>query len=118
MRASTLRRIRPWVQLVTFLLFLFLLIRAGQTGFLATDLFYRLDPLVGLASMIAARQIVAALLIGTLIALIGRSCSDAPGAGGSARSAPCWTGRPPTSRSSTKLTRGRGCAKSSISSCC
>ena len=70
MRASTFRRIRPWVQLVAFLLFLFLLIRAGQTGFLSTDLFYRLDPLVGLASMIAARQIVAALLIGTLIALI------------------------------------------------
>ena len=70
MRASTFRRIRPWVQLAAFLLFLFLLIRAGQTGFLSADLFYRLDPLAGLASMIAARQIVAALLIGTLIALI------------------------------------------------
>ncbi|MCU0503590.1 MAG: 4Fe-4S binding protein, partial [Anaerolineae bacterium] len=70
MRASTFRRIRPWVQLAAFLLFLYLLIRAGQTGFLPADLFYRLDPLAGLASMIAARQIIAALLIGTLVALV------------------------------------------------
>jgi MauM/NapG family ferredoxin protein len=58
------------MQLVAFLLFLLLLIRAGQTGWLATDLFFRLDPLVGLANMIAARQIVPSLLIGALIALV------------------------------------------------
>ena len=68
MHASTFRRIRPWVQLASFLLFLFLLIRAGHTGFLSTDLFYRLDPLVGLASMVRGAADCGGVLVGTLIA--------------------------------------------------
>ncbi len=70
MRANTLRRVRPWVQFITFLLFVFLLFRAGRTGPLTADTFFRLDPLVGLANMLAARQIVPALLVGSLVALI------------------------------------------------
>ena len=70
MRAANLRRLRPWIQAISFCLFLFLLIRAGHTGFLTADSFFRLDPLVGLANMIAARQVVPALLVGTLIALV------------------------------------------------
>lgn len=69
MRAQRLRRIRPWVQTLAFLLFVFLLLRAGQTGFLTADSFFRLDPLVGLASMIAGRRIIPAMLVGALIAL-------------------------------------------------
>ncbi len=69
MRATTLRRVRPWVQILTFLLFLYLLFRAGQTGFLSSDLFFRFDPLVGIANMVAARQVAPALLAGALIAL-------------------------------------------------
>jgi MauM/NapG family ferredoxin protein len=69
MKAQTLRKVRRWVQLLAFLLFVFLLIGAGRTTFLPADLFFRLDPLVGLTSMVAARQVVPALLIGSLIML-------------------------------------------------
>lgn len=64
-----LRAARPWVQLAAFLLFLFLLAGAGRTQPLPADLFFRLDPLAGLANMIAARQVVATLLAGGLVAL-------------------------------------------------
>ncbi|MGC8782576.1 MAG: 4Fe-4S binding protein, partial [Anaerolineae bacterium] len=70
MGASLLRRLRPWVQLLTFLLFVVLLIGAGRTGPLAADTFFRLDPLAGLANMLAGRRIVLAMLIGSAIALI------------------------------------------------
>ena len=69
MKAQTVRKLRHWVQLLAFLFFLFLLIGAGRTGFLPADLFFRLDPLAGLTNMIAARQVVPALLIGSLIVL-------------------------------------------------
>ena len=62
--------LRPWVQLFAFLLFLTLLIGAGRLSRLPADLFYRLDPLVGIAGMIAARQIVPALLIGAAVMLV------------------------------------------------
>ena len=70
MRITTLRRLRPFVQLAAFLLFLLLALGIGRTGWLPADLFFRLDPLVGLAHMLAARQIVSALLIGALIVLV------------------------------------------------
>jgi MauM/NapG family ferredoxin protein len=69
MRALRLRKLRPWVQAAAFALFVVLLLRAGQTAFLTADSFFRLDPLVGLANMIAARQIIPAMLIGALVAL-------------------------------------------------
>jgi MauM/NapG family ferredoxin protein len=69
MNTRNVRRIRPWVQLAAFLLFIGLLIWAGRSGFIPKDLFYRLDPLVGIAGMVAARQVVAALLIGAAVAL-------------------------------------------------
>jgi polyferredoxin len=70
MHARTLRRIRPWVQLTAFLLFLGLLIGAGRTGLIPGDLFYLLDPLVGIAGAVAARHIGPAMLIGAAIALL------------------------------------------------
>ncbi len=69
LRAAALRRLRPWVQVAAFGLFLGLLVRAGQTGVLPADLFFRLDPLVGLANLLAGRAVVPAMLVGTLIAL-------------------------------------------------
>jgi polyferredoxin len=70
MISHKLRRIRPWIQLAAFLLFVGLLIGAGRSGFIPTDLFYRLDPLAGIAGAVAARHIVPALLIGAAIALV------------------------------------------------
>ncbi|MBM4458790.1 MAG: 4Fe-4S binding protein [Chloroflexi bacterium] len=70
MPAKTLQRLRPWVQLAAFLLFVGLLIAAGKTGWLPADLFFRLDPLTGLAQMLATRQITVTLLIGAAIALV------------------------------------------------
>jgi len=70
MRATTLRRLRPWIQALTFCLFLLVLLRAGQTGFLTADSFFRLDPLAGLANMIADRQIAPAMLIGAVVTLL------------------------------------------------
>jgi MauM/NapG family ferredoxin protein len=68
--ARTLRRFRPWVQTAAFVLFIALLIGAGKIAFLPADLFFRLDPLAGLATMVAARRIAPALLIGSVIALV------------------------------------------------
>lgn len=64
-----LRRLRPWVQLAAFLLFLFLALGIGRTGFVPADLFFRLNPLTGLAGMLAARQVAPWLLIGAALAL-------------------------------------------------
>jgi len=69
MIARRLRRFRPWVQLVAFLVFIALLISAGRSGFIPGDLFYRLDPLVGLAGAVAARRVIPAMLFGAAIAL-------------------------------------------------
>ena len=52
------------------MLFAALLIGAGRLGWLPADLFFRLDPLAGIAGMIAARQIVPALLIGAALMLV------------------------------------------------
>ncbi len=70
MRTTLLRRLRPWVQAAAFLLFVALVLGIGRTGRLPADLFFRLDPLAGLAGMLAGRQIVPALLIGGLITLL------------------------------------------------
>ncbi len=69
MSTITLRRARPFVQLTAFLLFVALALGIGRRGFLPADLFFRLDPLVGLAHALAARQIVPGLLLGALLAL-------------------------------------------------
>ena len=68
-RASTMRRLRPWVQTLAFIFFVVLLVLAGRVSFLPADLFFRLDPLAGLAGMLAARRVVPALLVGGLITL-------------------------------------------------
>ncbi len=70
MPAVILRRLRPLVQLAALLLFLALALAIGRTDFLPADLFFRLDPLVGLAHMLSARQVVPGLLAGTVIALV------------------------------------------------
>ncbi len=69
MKASTLRRLRPWMQAGVFILFLVGLVGAGRIAFLPADLFFRLDPLAGLAGMLAARRVIPTLLVGGLIAL-------------------------------------------------
>ena len=61
---------RPWVQAAAFVLFIALLIAAGKMAFLPADLFFRLDPLVGTATMVAGRRIVPALLVGSAIVLV------------------------------------------------
>jgi MauM/NapG family ferredoxin protein len=66
MNARMMRRWRPWVQGAAFLLFCMLLIGAGRT-LLPADLFYRADPLTGLAGTLAARRITAALLISVAV---------------------------------------------------
>lgn len=70
MKARSLRRLRPWVQALAFILFLVVLAAAGRVDFLPADLFLRLDPLVGLAGMLAARRLVPAMLVGGLIMLV------------------------------------------------
>ena len=70
MSAHTLHKLRPWVQLAAFMLFVALLIGAGRLVWLPADLFFRLDPLTGIAGMIAARRIVPALLIGAALMLV------------------------------------------------
>jgi MauM/NapG family ferredoxin protein len=69
LQAVTLRRARKWVQLAAFLVFLSVLIAANRVAWLPADLFFRLDPLAGLVGMLAARQIVAPLLIGAVVML-------------------------------------------------
>ncbi len=70
MHSQNLRKFRPWVQALAFTLFVALLIGAGKIAFLPADLFFRLDPLAGLAGMIAARRVLPGLLIGAAGALV------------------------------------------------
>ena len=73
MRASALYKARRWVQLAVFLIFLYLTIRpAGPGAAVPTwaGLFFWVDPLAGVSGMTAARQVSAALLIGSLAALL------------------------------------------------
>jgi MauM/NapG family ferredoxin protein len=65
----TLRRLRPLVQAGALLLFLYLLLatRRDLSPFLPVQLFFRLDPLVGLASMIAARTWIGLLALSLLV---------------------------------------------------
>ena len=70
MKADTLRRLRPWVQTPAFILFVVVLVGAGRVAFLPADLFFRLDPLAGLAGMLAGRRVVPTMLVGGLITLV------------------------------------------------
>ncbi len=70
MRASTIRKLRPWVQALAFILFIVIFVAAGRISFLPVDLFFRLDPLVGLAGMLAARRLILTMFIGGLIVLV------------------------------------------------
>ncbi len=70
MRAITIRRLRPWVQALALILFIVVLVAAGRDSFLPEDLFFWLDPLAGLAGMLAARRLIPAMLVGGLITLI------------------------------------------------
>ncbi len=56
--------------MMAFLLFLYLLLRSGQGGLVPPDLFFRLDPLAGIAGMVAARQLVPGLVVGAVVALV------------------------------------------------
>lgn len=73
-----LRRLRPLVQAAALLLFLYLLLatRRDSSPVLPVQLFFRLDPLVGLASMIAARAwigpLALSLLVVSLTLILGR----------------------------------------------
>ena len=70
MKASTIRKFRPWAQALAFILFIAILVSAGRFSFLPADLFFRLDPLLGLVGMLAARRFVLTMFIGGLIVLV------------------------------------------------
>lgn len=70
MKARTIRKLRPWVQALAFILFIVLLVAAGRIAFLPPDLFFRLDPLVGWVGMLAARRFVLTMFIGGLITIL------------------------------------------------
>ena len=64
MNAKVVRRLRKGSQIISFALFMFLFIQAvylGQSP-LASDLYYRLDPLIAAMAMIAGRTFIAGLL--------------------------------------------------------
>jgi MauM/NapG family ferredoxin protein len=65
-----LRRARPLVQAVAFIGFLVLWFRAAAAGAGLTDLFFLADPLAGIAVMLASRQVVLGVLIGSALALL------------------------------------------------
>ncbi len=66
MTPQSWRRIRQAVQILAALLFAYLLLgtRQGLPTFLPHDLFFRLDPLVGAAAMLASRRWIPALALG------------------------------------------------------
>jgi len=72
------RRVRQGVQVLAFALYLYLLFGALHTraAFPLADLFFRLDPLAGLASMLAARAWLGRIALGlgtlALTLLVGR----------------------------------------------
>lgn len=68
MTPNAWRRVRQTVQILAVLLFLYLLLgtRQGLPTFLPHDLFFRLDPLAGLAAMLAGRRWIPALALGGL----------------------------------------------------
>lgn len=72
MSARDWKRLRQGTQALAFLLFVYLLMGTRQEGFtlLPHDLFFRLDPLGGLAATIAGRRWIAVLALGgvTLLA--------------------------------------------------
>lgn len=63
-----LHRLRQVVQIFTLILFLFLLVgtRKGITTILPHDLFFRLDPLLGITSILASRAFIISMMLGTL----------------------------------------------------
>ena len=66
------RRLRRGVQALTLVLFLYLLLGTTQSGytFLPHDLFFRLDPLVGISAMLAGREWIAPLALGAATLLL------------------------------------------------
>ena len=69
LRSRTLRCLRPWVQAAVLLFCVVTLVGAGREGWPSMDLLLRLDPLAGLAGMLASRQVVTASLIGAAVML-------------------------------------------------
>lgn len=73
------RRSRQIVQVLSLLLFLYLLIATQQTSttWLPHDLFFRLDPLTGIAAMLASRNWIAPLALGVITLLLTLTVSRA-----------------------------------------
>ncbi len=71
-RARVIRRIRRWVQIAALLVFLYLFVVTSAMTPLPglANLFYRLDPLVGLTAMLAGRAFIAGLALGGLTLLL------------------------------------------------
>ena len=70
--AGRWRRIRQAVQVLALLLFLYLLVgtRQESSTFLPHDLFFRLDPLVGISAMVAGREWLGSLALGGVTLLL------------------------------------------------
>jgi len=64
--------LRQASQILILLLFFYLLLntRQGTTTFLPHDLFFRLDPLAGIAAMLASRSWIAPLALGVVTLLL------------------------------------------------
>jgi polyferredoxin len=69
---TRLRRLRQVVQLSAFLLFLYLLLDARQatSTLLPHDLFFRLDPLVGITAMLASKGWIASMALSGLTLIL------------------------------------------------
>lgn len=70
--AGQWRRLRPIVQILSFLLFLYLLLgtQPAIVTVLPHDLFFRFDPLAGLSAMVAGREWIRALALGLVTVLL------------------------------------------------
>lgn len=66
------RRLRRAVQILALVLFLYLLLGTTKGGstFLPHDLFFRLDPLIGISAMLAGREWIAPLALGAATLLL------------------------------------------------
>ncbi|WP_455278534.1 4Fe-4S binding protein [[Eubacterium] cellulosolvens] len=63
-----LHQLRQAVQILALILFLFLLVgtQKERTSILLHDLFFRLDPLLGITSVLAGRAFIISMMLGTL----------------------------------------------------
>ncbi|MCD6291764.1 MAG: 4Fe-4S binding protein, partial [Anaerolineae bacterium] len=70
MQVQTWRRLRPWVQAVALVLFFYLLVGERHARFSLANLFFQLDPLAGIADMLASRRLLGIMAAGAFTTLV------------------------------------------------